>query len=328
MSKSSHPPDEPAWVFGAPSLEESDSPWRRSREDPVITEEEFDEVYNLFAARLETLGNVGCDLDCDFYFRGDDLSGDGTQYFELVNPEALTPSLLLTLQRWLQEPRFQRHRILVVTYISRGATPIIYPSTIRFGSRFGTSIVHATDKIVRILRRGLPHNTRDRLMIWDELERSATGRKLDCDWYYGWMWEDWFDLYEPPEWLPCTTIWRAASEAYTALRVALTRAQRNAWDELLGALWWDGGTSCIDLDNEIDPEFVYLILSPGSVGKYSALADNLDMDSLRRPFDERYQTRPDWYVSRFDEFADFVQSWIELLAVAARQNRAISSMRS
>ncbi len=145
---------ERSYRCGTPSLEEWDRRWKFSATDPDVTSDEYDTVWNEFEERLLGIGKRGYSKGCDFYFQGDN-HGDRTQYLEIVNPEALTMGLIGHLQRWLKEPRYRQWRIIIITYVAKGAAPMVYPEVIRLGREYdGVTLADALADIVMRIKRG------------------------------------------------------------------------------------------------------------------------------------------------------------------------------
>ncbi len=139
---------------GTPSAEEWDDLWKSAPTDPDVDNEEYEAVCEKFHRRLARIGEYGFGDGCDFYFRGDN-PGDRTQYLELVNPDALTIDLIGRLQDWLKEPRFRKWRVVIITYVSKGATPMVYPDVVRLGREYdGVELAAALADIVARMKRG------------------------------------------------------------------------------------------------------------------------------------------------------------------------------
>lgn len=134
--------------FGTPSAEEWRGLWLFAKGTTAHDSDEFERVYQEFEERLASLGQVGPQEDCDFYFIGDDR-GSRTHELEMVNPKALTVKLLRTLQGWLQEPEFRHWRILTMNYLGPDGAIMVYPSVIRTSRRFKDDIVQCVEDVRR-----------------------------------------------------------------------------------------------------------------------------------------------------------------------------------
>lgn len=146
MSIQSNENQDSEYRSGTPSLEEWNGLWKSAPSDPPVSDDEYEGVTSAMNERLSSLGKVGFEEGCSFYFRGDNY-GDRTQYLEVVDFEILTPALIRKLQSWLHDPTLRMWRILIVTYIDDASAILIYPSAIRTGQFYGNTTEQALMRI-------------------------------------------------------------------------------------------------------------------------------------------------------------------------------------
>lgn len=123
------------FICGTPSVEKSPDLWKCFLTDSEVPNEEFDRVWEELTGRLATIGKVGYGKGCDFVLdRGN--RGDRTQYLQMVNPDALTPTLINHLQSWLSEPVCRQYRVEIVIYNCGPATFTIDPKHVCLGQGY------------------------------------------------------------------------------------------------------------------------------------------------------------------------------------------------
>ena len=139
--------------------------------------------------------------------------------------------------------------------------------------------------------------------------------------------EGWPDRFNSEDWHPAdwNSSWNAAyqaSEQYDRLRKGLDAKSRCVLDRILGAFFWEGGSSPPDIPGFQPSEGVGNVLSPATVEELAGLADSLDLEALREPFAKRFRPTSDW-ISNFEDFRDYLKQWLEMLRGARRSGKAV-----
>jgi hypothetical protein len=139
----------PEYVYGTPSLEESNKLWKRSPHDSEIEWEEYEAAANSLVEHLGRRYTV--EVDGDLYVRGD-FYGDRTQYIELCRAELFSRDFIEHLQLWLREYEDGAWRIVIPTYLGEAATPMVYPYIVRLGSEYDINSSETYSTIARMMR--------------------------------------------------------------------------------------------------------------------------------------------------------------------------------
>lgn len=141
--------ESPEFVYGTPSMEESNKLWKSSPNDSEIDWDEYEDAANSLVEHLRKRYTIG--VDGDLYVRGD-FFGDRTQYIELCKPEVFSKDFIEHLQLWLQEYEGGKWRILVPTYVGDAETPFVYPYIVRLGSQYDINSEESYSTIARLMR--------------------------------------------------------------------------------------------------------------------------------------------------------------------------------
>jgi hypothetical protein len=142
----------PEYVYGTPSIEESNKLWKRSPHDSEIEWEEYEDAANSLLEHLRKRYTVDDgEVDGELYVRGD-FFGDRTQYIELCKPEVFSKDFIEHLQLWLQEYEDGAWRILIPTYVGDAETPFVYPYIVRLGSEYDINSDESYSTIARMMR--------------------------------------------------------------------------------------------------------------------------------------------------------------------------------
>jgi hypothetical protein len=144
-------------VFGTPSVLEHDGPWKRTPDDPDVTEEEYDQVYDAFEDFLNCrFGATDGGREKPCYFRGDNTH-DRTQQLEFRTFDALTPEFVRELQGLLRRAPYRLWRIFVWAGAPEDML-VIYPDVICAARALSDS--EQDDEIRAIARRQIERDRR------------------------------------------------------------------------------------------------------------------------------------------------------------------------
>ena len=146
----------PEYVYGTPSMEESNKLWKSSPHDSEIEWDDYEAAANSLVEHLRKRYTV--EVNGDLYVRGD-FFGDRTQYVELCKPEVFSKDLIEHLQVWLREYEEGRWRILVPTYVGDAETPFVYPYIMRLGSQYDINSDESYSTIARLMQEFEDSNT-------------------------------------------------------------------------------------------------------------------------------------------------------------------------
>lgn len=144
------------------------------------------------------------------------------------------------------------------------------------------------------------------------------------------FWQGWPEGSEPEDLNPEGWIdsWHAAAEvgwAYDRLRKGLAPPTRAAFDRVLGAFGlWDAPGEPPDLPGFEPSEPIARIMGPATIAALSAIAETLDPEELRQPYEK--WPRPSWAVgwfTTFEEFRDYLGQWFEVLRAARASGKAL-----
>ncbi|RBP41196.1 hypothetical protein DES53_10725 [Roseimicrobium gellanilyticum] len=118
------------YVFGTPSAKESALLWLPAKDSSVPTGDEFEDACEFLEKKLRTyLRSTKLRRDA-CYLRGD-FWGDRTQYLEVDELRALTPSFFQTVSDWLKELEGQ-WRVAIPHELLPGGAIIVYDRVVRF----------------------------------------------------------------------------------------------------------------------------------------------------------------------------------------------------
>lgn len=304
--------------FGELNLAEWRGRWKSSPSDSDCTGEEYDRIESEFSKLLSRLGKAGSDEGCDFYSRGDFL-GDRTLYLELVNHRVLEWELVGALESWLSRPDLRTWRVLIVTYAGDEATPVVYPGGVVLGPTIGSG-AEGIESVRRILKMGTRFNARVLFVEWSAFQGVWTGdaNARDVDWG-DWIFEDWATIVEQNGLLGVWGASVAASDAYDQLRGALAPALCRAWDELLRPLFWKRRRELEDDWTDI----VLVRIDPNTIEACLQTHLTLDPQELAPSFAEGTITDREAFMGRFEEFAAYLQCWVDLLNAAREEGAGI-----
>ena len=125
--------------------------------------------------------------------------------------------------------------------------------------------------------------------------------------------EPWLESYWSPQF---NANWHAAAEAsdvYDALRPHLEEDDEfRAGCDWLMSFFWNGATP----PREPGLSAFAISLNPSAVESFVELGNAIDLERLRRAFDEVRDELPLHWFETFDEFAAYVRQWIVLLDTA------------
>jgi hypothetical protein len=166
------------------------------------------------------------------------------------------------------------------------------------------------------------------LADWAELQRQwreAPGAIQEP----GFFEEGWPDSFLAQSWRPEGWIssWNAASQAalaYDRLRKGLDPETRAGLDRILGAFFWEGGTTSPDLPGFEPSEGISNVLGPSTVDSMVDFADSMDLETLREQFSKRCRKKDlGGWIGSFDDFRDYVSQWLAMLRAAKESGRAV-----
>ncbi len=152
--------------------------WKSAPNDPDVTDDEYDRVYEEFSRRLKAClgGWKGLKFDQRCYFIGD-FCGDRTQCLQFPDFNMLTPALVRELRQMLQEPRYRQWRIAIGAH-SPEEVILIYPSAVC------TSRALAEEELDAVVSELADRNVqRDERAEKERLERIDRVRPLLADAY-------------------------------------------------------------------------------------------------------------------------------------------------
>jgi hypothetical protein len=140
------------YVYGTPSVEESDSLWKRFPGELDVTGDEYEAAANSLVQHLSKRYTLySYDVDGDLYVRGD-FFGDRTQYVELYLPELISAAFISYLQSWLRAYDAGAWRIVIPTYVGDAATIMIYPDVVRLGAEWEANLSDTYTTIPKMMR--------------------------------------------------------------------------------------------------------------------------------------------------------------------------------
>jgi hypothetical protein len=151
-----------------------------------------------------------------------------------------------------------------------------------------------------------PKAFEDPEFFWDEQSSPLRSESWDAD--------DW------------VADWSAACEAsclYDRLRKKLDRGTRDKLDRLLGPFFWEKGAHTPDLPGLIPTEGLSNVLSPHSVDAMVRVAESLDLEGLREPFERHCRPDQGGWVCDFETFRDYIDQWLKMLRVARASGKAV-----
>jgi hypothetical protein len=140
------------YVFGTPSLEESDQPWKRFPGESDPTREEYHRSAQSLAAHLEkrySLFSAG--RGGDVRVRGD-FFGDRTQYVEFHLPELISRDFVVYLQLWLRSHDDGAWRVMIPTYVGTATAIMVYPEVVRMGVEWEADLDDAYISVAQMMR--------------------------------------------------------------------------------------------------------------------------------------------------------------------------------
>lgn len=141
-----------SYVYGTPSLEESNELWRRFPGDTDVSRDEYENAYESLSDHIGTIYKLyDSQVKGDVYVRGD-FTGDRTQVVELYLPELISQEFVHHLQNWLRAYNYGAWRIVIPTYVDVATTIMIYPDVVRLGTEWEDDLEYAYRTIPTLMR--------------------------------------------------------------------------------------------------------------------------------------------------------------------------------